>query len=159
MLLVAGMAAQTTSAQEAGKSTYVAGATSKFINFPGIPGCAQGAVQKGDPFKGDAVLLLKVKPGCVIPWHWHTPVESLMMVSGRAKVEMKDGSPAALRAGDFLDLPSKHIHQFTCLAACLLFDVSTGAPFDIHYVDSSGNEIPADQVLKAKAKAPAKKTE
>jgi hypothetical protein len=52
-----------------------------------------------------------------------------MMVSGRAKVEMKDGSPAALRAGDFLDLPSKHIHQFTCLAACLLFDASTGRAF------------------------------
>jgi hypothetical protein len=67
LLLVAGIAAQTTSAQEAEKSIYVTGATSKYINFPGIPGCAQGAVQKGDPFKGDAVLLLKVKPGCTIP--------------------------------------------------------------------------------------------
>ncbi len=144
-------------AQEAEKSVYVAAITSKFINFPGIPECAMGAVQKGDPSKGDAVLLLKAKPGCTIPWHWHTATESLMMISGSAKVEMKDGAPAVLRAGDFLDLPPKHVHQFTCLASCMLFDVSSGAPFDVHYVDASGTEIPPDQALKAKAKAAAKK--
>ena len=134
-------------------SNYVAAATTKFANFPGVPDCFRGAAQQGDPSKGDAVLLLEGKTGCVIPWHWHTPVERLMMVSGRAKLEMKDGSPVTLRAGDFANLDSKHVHQFTCQLSCVLFDVSTGAPFDIHYVDASGSEIPAEQALKAKASA------
>jgi quercetin dioxygenase-like cupin family protein len=140
-------------AQDSDKSTYVPGATSKFTNFPNIPLCFMGAVQQGDPAKGDAVLLLKGKTGCVVPRHWHTPTEQLMMVSGRARVEMKDGSPAMLRAGDFLNLTSKHAHKFSCLASCMLFDVSSGAPFDIHYVDEGGNEIPPEQALKAKAAA------
>jgi quercetin dioxygenase-like cupin family protein len=140
-------------AQDSDKSAYVAGATSKFTNFPGVPECFMGSVQQGDPSKGDAILLLKGKSGCVIPWHWHSPTERVMMVSGRAKLEMKDGSPATLRAGDFVNLDSKHVHQFTCQLTCTLFDVSTGAPFDIHYVDASGTEIPPDQALKAKASA------
>jgi quercetin dioxygenase-like cupin family protein len=148
-------------AQNSSQPNYVAVATTKFTVFPGIPECAQGTVQQGDPGKGNAVLLLKARPGCLIPWHWHTPSERLMMISGNAKVEMKDGSPATLRAGDFLNLEGKHVHQFTCLAACMLFNLTGDAPFDIHYVDASGNEIPADQALKAKPKAAAskKKTE
>lgn len=144
-------------AQEGAQPAYAAAATAKFTAFPGIPECAMGAVPQGDPAKGNAVLLLKTKPGCVIPWHWHTPSERLIMVSGRAKVEMKDGSPATLHAGDFLNLEPKHVHQFTCLASCMLYNVTGDAPFDIHYVDAGGNEIPADQALKAKPKAAASK--
>jgi len=73
------------------------------------------------------VLLLKAKTGCVVSWHWHTPSERLMMVSGRAKADMKDGSPAELHAGDFLYLASKHGHQFTCQTSCTLFDVTGDA--------------------------------
>jgi quercetin dioxygenase-like cupin family protein len=138
-------------AQDSDKSAYVAAATTKFANFPGVPDCFVGAAQQGDPSKGDAILLLKGKTGCVIPWHWHSPTERLMMVSGRAKLEMKDGSPATLRGGDFVNLNPKHVHQFTCQLTCTLFDVSSGAPFDIHYVDASGSEIPPDQALKTKA--------
>jgi quercetin dioxygenase-like cupin family protein len=140
-------------AQESDKPDYIAAATSKFTNFPGIPQCTRGAVQQGDPSKTEAVLLLKAQPGCKVPWHWHTPTERLMMVSGRAKVEMKDGSPVTLRAGDFLNLDPKHIHQFTCQMSCTLFDISSGAPFDVHYVDDGGNEIPPEQALKTKAAA------
>jgi quercetin dioxygenase-like cupin family protein len=141
-------------AQEGAQPAYAAAATAKFSAFPGVPECAMGAVAQGDPAKGNAVILLKTKTGCLIPWHWHTPSERLIMVSGRAKVEMKDGTPATLRAGDFLNLESKHVHQFTCLAAaCMLYDVTGDAPFDIHYVDASGSEISADQALKAKPKA------
>jgi quercetin dioxygenase-like cupin family protein len=147
------LVAMSMAAQDSDKSSYVPEATSKFANFPSIPECFMGAVQQGDPSKGDAVLLLKGKTGCVVPWHWHTPIERLMMVSGRARVEMKDGSPAMLRAGDFLNLTAKHAHKFSCLASCMLFDVSSGTPFDIHYVDDGGNEIPPEQALKAKARA------
>ena len=146
------------SAQETAQPNYAPAATAKFANFPGIPECAMGAVQQGDPAKGNAVLLLKARPGCIIPWHWHTPTERLMLISGRARAEMKDGSAVSLRSGDFMLMESKHVHQFTCLSGtCMLFNVTGNAPFDIHYVDPSGNEIPADQALKAKPKAAASK--
>jgi len=141
--------------QPPGKPLYVASVTSKFTNFPGVPQCMTGAVQEGDPSKGNAVLLLKAQSGCMVPWHWHTPSEQLMMVSGRAKAEMKDGAPVILRAGDYLNLTSKHVHQFTCLSSCMLFDVTGAAAFDVHYVDAIGDEIPAEQALKAAPK-PAK---
>jgi gentisate 1,2-dioxygenase len=98
------------------------------------------------------MMLVKAATGCVVPWHWHTPTEQLMVVSGRGKGEMKDGSPVMLRPGDYLSLPGKGVHQFTCIAACTFF-LSSDAAFDIHYVDVSGKEIPPDQALKSKAKA------
>jgi len=155
VLAIFAITSQLLLAQQSDKPLYVAGITSKFTNFPGVPQCMLGAVQEGDPSKGNAVLLLKAQSGCMVPWHWHTPSEQLMMVSGRAKAEMKDGAPVILRAGDYLNLTSKHVHQFTCLASCMLFDVTAAAPFDVHYVDAIGNEIPAEQALKAAPK-PAK---
>jgi len=155
--LICLVAAFQLSAQESGQPNYAAAAATKFSVFPGIPDCATTAAQQGDPGKGNAVLLVKTHTGCVVPWHWHTTSERLMMVSGRAKVEMKDATAASLRPGDFILMEAKHIHQFTCSATCMFFAVTGDAPFDIHYVDASGNEIPADQALKAKPKATASK--
>ena len=70
----------------------------KFGPVPGLPTCAPGAVQSGDPTKGPSILIGKLAAGCAIPWHWHTPGEHLMMVSGTAKIETKDGKPFTLRA-------------------------------------------------------------
>jgi len=139
--------------QDSSQPAYVAAATRKFANFPGLPQCSTGAVDQGDPSNGNAVLLLKVQSGCAIPWHWHTPSERLMMVSGRGKAQMKDESPVVLRAGDFMNMEGKRVHQFTCTTSCMLFLVTGDAPFDIHYVDASGIEIPSEQALKSKAKA------
>jgi quercetin dioxygenase-like cupin family protein len=138
------------------KMVYAAKATSKFVNFPGLPKCATGSVQNGDPSKGGSVILLKSAAGCNIPWHWHTANEQLMVVTGSAKVAMKDGSPATIHSGDYLSLPAKNPHQFSCTAACNLFIVSDAA-FDIHYVDKDGKEISPDEALKAKPGAPMKK--
>lgn len=139
-------------AQDTGQVSFASAAGSKFANLPGAPTCMTASVQRGDPSKGAAVMLLKFSSGCVVPWHWHTANEQLMIVSGRGKAEMKDEKTANLAAGDFLFLPSKHHHQFTCASTtCLLFDV-TEAAFDIHYVDASGKEIPPEEALKAKAK-------
>jgi quercetin dioxygenase-like cupin family protein len=146
VILVFGIAISA-SAQE-DKSTYVAAATTKFQNFPGLPQCTMASVQRGNPDKGNALLLAKVETKCLIPWHWHTPSESLMMVSGRAKLEMKDGATITLRAGDYILLMAKHVHQFTCESTCTFFDQTGDAPFDIHYVDANGTEITPDQALK-----------
>jgi quercetin dioxygenase-like cupin family protein len=123
----------------------------KFEPVPGLPQCITGAVQSGDPATGPSVISFKATPGCVVPWHWHTPTEHIMLVSGSARVEMKDGAakPAVLGPGGYAMLPAKHVHQFTCPTACAGF-VYSDAAFDIHYVDESGAEIPPETALSKK---------
>jgi quercetin dioxygenase-like cupin family protein len=122
-------------------------ATMKFVNFPGFPTCATGAVESGDPEHGPSVVIyMKAAAGCTVPWHWHTPNEHVMMVSGVGKLEMKDAKPVVLRAGGYALLPSHHVHQFSCAGPCTAF-VSADGIFDIHYVDKDGKEISPEQAL------------
>lgn len=138
------------------KPAHASSGATEFVNFPGLPTCIKGSVKNGDPSKGGSVILTKSTAACAVPWHWHTANEQLMMVSGSAKVEMKDAKPAMMHASGFVSLQGKNPHQFTCFAACTFFIVSDAA-FDIHYVDKDGKEISADEALKSSAKSPAKK--
>jgi len=139
------------------KPAVVPAATSKFATLPVTPPCLTLSAQRGDPSKEAAVILIKMTPGCTVPWHWHTANENIMFVKGTGKLEMKDEAPHNVGPGDFAFLPSKHVHQFTCTAACTFFD-QTSAAFDLHYVDKDGKEIPPEQALKSgKKPASAKK--
>jgi quercetin dioxygenase-like cupin family protein len=138
-------------AQDAGHMGVVSPATSKFANLPGLPLCMTVSVLHGDPSKGPSTLLLKFTPGCTVPWHWHTANETLVLASGTAAAQMKDGQPMAMKPGDYLFLPAKGIHRFTAKSAVYLYDMPDGA-FDIHYVDPEGNEIPPDKALAAQIK-------
>jgi quercetin dioxygenase-like cupin family protein len=151
--LVAG-AALSSLAQDKAEVTKAAG--SEFGPLPGLPTCLTLSVQRGDPAKGAAVILIKMTPGCKVPWHWHTAAETLLMVTGKGKIEMKDAAAAAVAPADYVYLPGKHPHQFSCIAACTFFDITEGA-FDIHYLDKDGKEIPPDQAL-APPKKPAAAT-
>ncbi|MEP7365903.1 MAG: cupin domain-containing protein [Acidobacteriota bacterium] len=111
-----------------------------------MPSCVVAAVENGDPSKGASTLVFKATPSCKFPWHWHTPTEQVMMVSGSAKVEMKGGSTAVIGPGGYAMMPSKHIHQFTCVTACTAF-VHSDTIFDMHYVDAAGKEIPPETAL------------
>ena len=126
--------------------THAAKTATKFGPVPGLPACMTGAPKNGDPGKEAFVILAKATTGCKVPWHWHTGNEQLMIVSGRAKVEMKEAS-SMMSVGDYINLPAKHAHQFTCLAACELF-IESDRAFDIHYVDAEGKEIPQEEALK-----------
>ena len=117
--------------------------------MPGLPPCTTAAVESGDPGKGASVIVFKASAGCTIPWHWHTPTEHVMIVSGSAKVEMKGGSNATLGPGGYALMPSKHVQQFTCTSACSAF-VYSDAAFDIHYQDANGNEISPETALAKK---------
>ena len=123
-------------------------AAMKLTTIPPLPTCATGSVQNGDPGKGPSIIFAKIQAGCVIPWHWHTPSEHLMIVSGVARVDMKDGKPLTLRAGGFAMLESRHVHQFTCQQLCQFY-IYSDAPFDMHYVDKQGNEVQPPQALKS----------
>ena len=118
----------------------------KLAPMEGLPSCVTMAVESGDPAKGSSVIVFKGTAGCSIPWHWHTPTEHVMIVSGSAKVEMKGGSSATLGPGGYALMPSKHVHQFTCASACSAF-INSDRAFDIHYVDANGKEITPDAAL------------
>ena len=143
------LAALPSYAQESPDAAIVTkGMSAKFAAVPGVPDCAALAVLKGDPGKGPSVVEMKFTPGCIIPWHWHTASESAVPLSGLLEISMKEEKPVLLTNGDYGYLPSKHIHQAKCTgskpcAAIFFLD----APFDIHYVDKSGDEIPAAQAL------------
>jgi quercetin dioxygenase-like cupin family protein len=127
-------------------------AETKFEPVPGMPTCAPGAVLSGDPTKGPSIIIGKLSAGCSVPWHFHTPNEQLMMISGVAHVEVKDGKPITLRACGFAMMPSRHVHQLRCATTCTLF-VHSDAAYDIHNVDAEGQEIPADEALPAAPKS------
>jgi hypothetical protein len=128
----------------------------KFTPIPDMPGCASAAIIRGDPRSGPAWVLLKLASGCRVPWHWHTANETLLVISGRGTLAMKDGPPLPFAPGAYASLPSHHMHQASCSRACVLFN-GADAAFDIHYVDVSGEEISSDKALKPSPRAKGKK--
>jgi quercetin dioxygenase-like cupin family protein len=124
----------------------------KFAPIPNAPECFTIAVEKGDPTKGPSVILARFAPHCVAPYHWHTPGETVMVVSGTLETEMKGDKAIVARSGDFVYLPSRHVHRATCngTSPCLLF-LSSDAAFDIHWVDAEGKEITFEQAVKPKS--------
>ena len=121
----------------------------KFTPIPDMPGCASAAILRGDPRTGPAWVLLKLASGCRVSRHWHTANETLLVISGRGTLAMKDGPPLQFAPGAYASLPSHHVHQASCSRACLLFNAADAA-FDIHYVDAKGEEISSDKALKKK---------
>jgi quercetin dioxygenase-like cupin family protein len=155
LIAVASAYAPRTYGGEAGEMLAVEPQSLKFGPVAGVPPCAQAAALRGDPSKGAAVLLIKIAAGCRIPWHWHTASEQLMVVSGAGTLEMREGKTLKLGPGAYASMPGHQVHQASCAKACLMFNASDGA-FDIHYVDSAGKEISADEALKAKAQKKSK---
>ena len=130
--------------------------TMKFTPIPDMPGCASAAIVRGNPRFGPAWVLLKLASGCRVPWHWHTANETLVVISGRGSVEMKDGPPLPFVPGAYASLPSHHQHRASCSRTCLLFN-GADAAFDIHYVDANGEEISLEKALQLAAKKPQRK--
>lgn len=123
----------------------------EFIEIPDMPKCATATILQGDPRTGPAWVLLKLGSGCLVPWHWHTANENLVVIHGEGRFEMRDGPPLDFVPGAYASLPSEHVHRAICVRECLLFNTADAA-YDIHYVDPSGEEISLDEAL-----APAKK--
>jgi quercetin dioxygenase-like cupin family protein len=142
----------------------------KLAVIPGLPTCVQGSPQSGDPGSSGFIIYAKAKAGCTIPWHWHSANERVIMVSGTARMSMRaeaamdenakadmkgdakgdakgDSAPVTLRAGGFVEMPAKHVHQLRCNDTCTFYVLSDGK-FDIHYIDPDGKEIPPEQAMK-----------
>jgi quercetin dioxygenase-like cupin family protein len=96
--------------------------------------CLLSAVETGDPAAGRSTLILKASPGCVVPWHFHTAEEQLIIISGTVLAEMTDHQPTRLGPGGFAVMGGRMAHQFTCQgrSACLMI-VAFDRAYDIYW--------------------------
>ena len=100
--------------------------------FDGEPACLKVARENGDPDKGPSAFLLEAPSGCVVPAHYHTAEEQLMVVRGVVLTGMEGMAEATLGQGGFAMMPSKAMHWFTCKSknTCLMF-VTFDRKYDI----------------------------
>ena len=100
--------------------------------FDGEPACLKVARENGDPDKGPSAFLLEAPSGCVVPAHYHTAEEQLMVVQGNLLTGMDGMAEATLGPGGFAMMPSKAMHWFTCKSkdTCLMF-VTFDRKYDI----------------------------
>ncbi len=97
--------------------------------------CLSYAVESGDPNQGASTMILKAPPECVVPWHYHTAREELMVARGSVLTEMEGVLSTTLEPGGFGTMRSGEKHQFTCTekSECILF-VTFDRAYDIHWV-------------------------
>jgi quercetin dioxygenase-like cupin family protein len=120
-----------------------------FKAVPGAAKCNKMASLRGDLAKGPSTFTTLMTAGCIAPWHWHTPTEEIVILKGEAVMQMKGEVPITLPTGAYSQLPPKHLHRFRCTKGsdCVVLVIADAA-FDIHWVNSTGAEIPVDEAIK-----------
>ena len=128
-------------------------ADAAFLAVPGVPACTTIAPLHGNMASGPATLMVRMTSGCLVPYHWHTPSEELVVLQGAPLAQMKGERPVMLQVGSYSQLPSGHVHRFRCTSAtdCLIFMVADAA-FDIYFVDAAGAKISTETALAAAAR-------
>jgi mannose-6-phosphate isomerase-like protein (cupin superfamily) len=95
--------------------------------------CLSSALEAGDPTRGPSTFILKAPRGCVVPWHYHTAEEQLIIISGTVLAEMIGHPSTRLGAGGFAMMGGPMPHQFTCQgkSPCVMIVVFNRA-YDIY---------------------------
>jgi quercetin dioxygenase-like cupin family protein len=101
-----------------------------------IPKGCEIAVLHGDPAARDSDVYFKVPGNFVIPKHWHTSAERMVLVSGSLTVTYEGQEPVTLKPGMYAYGPPKLAHEATCAAGepCVLF-IAFDAPVDAFAVE------------------------
>ena len=131
ILLVAGVASLRGQGQNSSRGIVTPLASANLV-FDGEPACLKVARENGDPDKGASTFLLEAPSGCVVPAHYHTAEEQLMVVRGDVLTGMDGMAEATLGPGGFAMMPSKAMHWFTCKSknTCRMF-VTFDRTYDI----------------------------
>jgi hypothetical protein len=127
-------------------------ADAAFLAIPGVPECTTIAPLRGDMANGPSTLMVRMTTNCLVPNHWHTPSEELVVLQGAPLAQMKGEKAQVLEVGSYSQLPSGHIHRFRCISEedCLIFVVADAA-FDIHYLDTNGDALSPEDAITASA--------
>lgn len=85
-------------------------------------GC-QIAVLHGNPAKPNTDVFFKVPGDFVIPHHWHTSAERMILVSGNMTVTYDNQKSELIKTGMYAYGPSKRPHKAYCEKGepCVLF--------------------------------------
>jgi len=96
-----------------------------------MPKGCEIAVLHGDPAKINADVFFKVPANAVIPRHWHTSAERMVLVAGEMHVTYDGHATAVLKPGSYAYGPAKLPHKATCGDAgpCVLF-IAFESPVD-----------------------------
>jgi quercetin dioxygenase-like cupin family protein len=131
VLLLAALAG---SAQAPSHGVVQALAGAKFVPDDDV-NCLSSVLENGDPATGGSTILLKAAPDCVVPPHFHTAEEQLLVVRGQVSTGMEGMPTTVLGAGGFAMMPGKKPHWFTCASKteCLMF-VTFDQKYDITWV-------------------------
>jgi quercetin dioxygenase-like cupin family protein len=104
------------------------------VKFPAGegPACLQFFLENGDMETGPSTAIMKAAPKCVVPPHYHSAEEQLIIVKGNVSTGMEGMQDTVLGPGGFAMMPSKQPHWFTCTAKeeCLMF-VTFDRAYDI----------------------------
>ena len=104
------------------------------VKFPAGdgPDCLQFFLENGDLKTGPTTAIMKAAPKCVVPPHYHTAEEQLIIVKGNVSTGMRGMPETVLGPGGIAMMPGKAPHWFTCTAKeeCLMF-VTFDRAYDI----------------------------
>lgn len=102
-------------------------------------GCRIGVLH-GDPGEDNADIFFKVPAGSVIPLHWHTSAERMILVSGELHLNYDGQETVVLRPGTYAYGPAKLPHEGTCKEGdpCVLF-IAFESPVDAVPIEGRSN--------------------
>jgi quercetin dioxygenase-like cupin family protein len=85
-------------------------------------GCAI-AVLQGDPAAHNADVFFRVPSGSVLPPHWHTSAERMVLVAGELHLTYNGQATEVARPGTYIYGPAQLPHQGRCASGdpCVLF--------------------------------------
>lgn len=128
------------STSQADEKALVIDHTDSSLKWGGCPafigeGC-QIAVLHGDPAKKNLDIFFKVPSDFMIPHHWHTSAERMILVSGNMTVTYDNQESELIKTGQYAYGPAKRPHKAYCEKGdnpCVLF-IAFEEPLDAHQV-------------------------
>jgi quercetin dioxygenase-like cupin family protein len=98
---------------------------------PFLPQGCGIAVLHGDPAKNNVDVFLRVPAKSILPLHWHTSAERMILVVGELHVTYDGQKTAVLKQGSYAYGPAKLPHKAVCASAgaCVLF-IAFESPLD-----------------------------
>ena len=90
---------------------------------PFMPTGCEIAVLHGDPTKPNVDVFFRVPAQAVVPSHWHTSAERMILVAGEMHVTYEGQDTAVLKPGTYAYGPPTRPHRALCAGSepCVLF--------------------------------------
>ena len=106
-----------------------------------MPAGCEIAVLHGDPAKPNVDILFQVPGDSVLPNHWHTSAERMILLSGVLHVTYEGQEKAIIEAGSYAYGPAGRPHDAYCAAGdrCVLF-IAFEAPLDAFPIEVASKE-------------------